>query len=359
MIRFSSIFKGNGEEKKEANRPEKIPPVKKELKTASPEVIRVKEEVSPSKTVPESLDVSRDVTLDAKKIYKGLIDFSGNVVNRLSNGNKVSYKEVSAKVREMAELLKENKHVFGDLTNSETPENYIVAHQINVSILALQIGIELGYLPAKLQDLGVASLLFDVGMMKVMEIAKQKRKLGEDEFDEIKNHTQYGVQMLKQFTDFPQSIIDVAAQHHERPDGKGYPLGLKGREISELSKIISVADIYIALTHARPERKGLSPHEAIKELLQNASLFSPNILRSLLSVISIYPVGTWIELNSHDVGKVVELNVGQPLRPVVELVCDHRGRPLEKVSRVDLIQQPQLYITNVVETNDVEKWGFA
>ncbi len=347
MVKFSTIMKGGEKKKERFETPPEAKPV-----LIPPE---------PQKFVPEpSLKPAGEETLpdgSVSELFHELVSFMQDIITRMGAGEKVSYKDVAQEVSKLVDDLMKDPNSLSPLIQEDTPGNYIVAHQIGVCALSLEMGRQMGYGREKLIELGVGAFLFDIGMVRVLDIVKQKRKLGENEFDEVKRHPEYGAQMLKQFSDMPPSVIDMALQHHERPDGKGYPMGLKGREISEFSKVVSLADVYVALTHSRPERRRLPPHDAIKELLQNARFFSPTALRSLLSIISIYPVGTWVELNSHDVGKVIRLNTGQALRPVLELVCDHHGQLLEKRNVVDLMENPQLYITNVVDNAEIEKWG--
>ncbi len=363
MVKFSSIMKGTQEQEEKKELSKKTEPAREISappfeKAQWPPIPKQTPEEQKKVSLPQDAAFETDIVgTSAWKLYQQVVDFMRSVVTRIGANEKIRREEFVDHVRSLAEEISHNKEHFVSIITAETPDNYIIGHQVDVCILAIQMGIELGYGDEKLLELGCGALIFDIGMLKVLDIVKQQKKLGENELDEVRRHPEYGAAILKQLTDMPQSVIDIALQHHERPDGKGYPRGLKGREISEFSKIISIADVYIALTHSRPERRRLSPHDAIKELLQNARYFSPTVLRSLLSVISIYPIGTWVELNSHDIGRVVRLNAGQALRPAVELVCDHHGQPLEKRSVVDLMENPQLYITSVVDNANIEKWG--
>lgn len=336
MVRFSSIIK----------------------KTPETDSLPPQPAISPSDTTKDEVSDEERVAR-VQEIYRDMLAFVRSVADRLGRGEAIAYTEIRKKVESLAGEFKRNMEPFASLIKTETPDNYIIAHQVNVCFLALKMGIQMGYDQDKLVELGSAALLFDIGMLKVLDIVKQRRPLIENEIDEVKKHPGYGVEMLKLVTNLPPAVVDVAMQHHERLDGKGYPRGLKGREITDLARLISLADVYIALIHPRSQRRGLTSHDAVKELLSSSALFSSNALKCLLTIISVYPVGTWVELNSHDVGKVIRLNPGQPLRPVLELVCDHHGRMMETKKIMNLTENPQLFITAVVENENIDKWGLA
>ncbi|MFH0798825.1 MAG: HD domain-containing phosphohydrolase [Pseudomonadota bacterium] len=289
--------------------------------------------------------------------YTKMADFLSGVTGRLVRAEPVTYDEIEAQVENLLAETKEHPDQTQLLIEVDTPEDYPVGHMVCVCILALRMGMELNFSHEKLMTMGIGASLFDVGMIKLLDIASVGRNVSPLEFDEVRKHPEYSVNVIRQIKGMPEAAVEIAMQHHERPDGKGYPYGLRAGQISELAKVVMLADVYVALTHSRPKRAGVTPHDAIKELLQGPRLFSPHVLKALLRVITVYPIGTWVELNSRDVGRVVKLNHEQPLRPIIEVVCDYRGQRMESKNVVNLNERPQLYITGVVEKDHVKKWG--
>lgn len=147
---------------------------------------------------------------------------------------------------------------------------------------------------------------------------------------------------------------EVAYQEQEREGGQGYPRGLKGDEIHDYAKIIGIVDVYEALTHHRPQRKGYMPHEAVKLILgTQKDLFSNDVKRLLLTKLSCFPLGSYVKLNSKAICRVIETNEDSPLRPTVEILFDSRGRKLPKKKVTSLIEAPLLYITGTVYESDL------
>jgi putative nucleotidyltransferase with HDIG domain len=131
-----------------------------------------------------------------------------------------------------------------------------------------------------------AALLHDIGKLGVSEkILFKKEKLSEGEFEKIKVHAGLGADYLKT-RGFPDEVAEIVRHHHERFDGRGYPDGLKGEEISLLSRILTVADAYNAMISIRPYQKAKTDNEAKKELRQNAGTqFDSKIVNVFMSII--------------------------------------------------------------------------
>lgn len=223
-------------------------------------------------------------------------------------------------------------------------ENYVYSHMVNTTIMSGEVGLGLGYNKSQLNELGLATFLHDIGMIKVEKLAMQTRRLSEEEYSKIKDHPLYGAAILTKIKDIPEPIIYAAKEEHERMNGTGYPKGLNDGEISEYARIVAIVDVYEALTHSRPYRKKNSPHEAIKELIVNTPLFDSRILRVLINKLGIYPISSWVELNSNEIGKVMINNNEFPLRPLVNILFDATGNQLKDPRAINLAKQFNLFI---------------
>jgi HD-GYP domain-containing protein (c-di-GMP phosphodiesterase class II) len=152
--------------------------------------------------------------------------------------------------------------------------------------LALALGKEMNLSEEDLLDLELGSLFHDLGMLAVPEsILGKEGPLAPGEFDEIKRHVEAGAQMVK---DVPMlaKAVPQALLHHERFDGKGYPRGLSEAEIPMASRIIALADAFVAMTRDRPHKKRLTPEVAVKEIRSaSGSQFDPLVVDAFLRVI--------------------------------------------------------------------------
>ncbi len=135
-------------------------------------------------------------------------------------------------------------------------------------------------------EIVVASLLHDIGRVGIRsEILREKKEISKDEFDKIKSHCENGAKILDAI-DFPWKIKPIIIHHHERFDGKGYPAGLKGREIPVGARILAVVDAFAAITANRSYRRSLTREEAIQELHKNVGTqFDPEIVEIFTTVV--------------------------------------------------------------------------
>ncbi|MFZ1063541.1 MAG: HD domain-containing phosphohydrolase, partial [Acidimicrobiales bacterium] len=168
---------------------------------------------------------------------------------------------------------------------AEVRDPYTAGHQANVGELGLAIAQALALEPALADLVKKAGQLLDVGKIAVpLELLVRPGSLSEIEFDIVKQHTTLGEKILSDAS-LPWPLAEVAVQHHERVDGSGYPMGLRGGEISLPSRIIAVADVVDAMTHHRPYRAAYSLNEALSYVSMNAgTLFDADVARACISV---------------------------------------------------------------------------
>jgi len=330
MIKLSEIIRKTAEEK-----PQEKPGL-------ISEVIKIKK------------NKDKESLLDLKKIYEEAILEVRLIMNDLKEGKVVEGKRVTNISEKIVEWLSIDKDMLLSLINNfslyEKAEDYLYAHSINTSILAINLGSAYGLSKDELIDLCASTLLHDIGILKIpLEIITKPSKLTKEEFDLVKKHPDYGLQLLENIKDPPRSASKVIYEHHERIDGTGYPEGKKGEEISELAKIVAVVEVYEAITHPRPYHRSI-PYEGVKMVVQEAkSSFEPKWVKIFLNHITPYPPGSFVLLNNNEVGKVVSINENLPTRPVVEIVVNAGGKRLEKPKRIDLAKSSVLHISKALD----------
>ena len=201
-------------------------------------------------------------------------------------------------------------------------QNYPIHHSLQVSYVALSIGVTLGYYDKTLLDLSVGCLLHDVGMLRVGGQAwREDRLLEPTEFAEIANHPCESLAMLGPHIDsLPISTRMIIYQTHERLDGSGYPRGSNSQEIHELAKVAAVADAFVGLVSQRPYRKPMLPHHALSKILDDSEYgyYDPAIVRALLRTVSLYPLGCYVSLNDGRVARVLRARGTRFSEPIVE-----------------------------------------
>ena len=253
--------------------------------------------------------------------------------------------------RIVAEILR-NRQALIHLTEIRTHDDYTFAHSVDVSTLALLVATQMGYSESRLHELAVGSLLHDVGKIRIdPELLNKPTQLNDDEMSLMRGHSLFGFDILrsqKGKLSFPS--MHIALQHHEKYDGTGYPRGLKQNEIHEFSRIVSVADVYDAVTSDRPYRKALLPHEA-HELMRASGQqhFDPQILEIFLEKIAVYPIGTAVRLNTGDIGVVIFVAPDMQDRPTVRLIMDKHSRLYPGVTKLDMRNHLTVFVDQVVD----------
>ncbi|HNW35265.1 MAG TPA: HD-GYP domain-containing protein [Candidatus Ozemobacteraceae bacterium] len=226
-------------------------------------------------------------------------------------------------------------------------DDYTYAHNVNVATLSLVIGQAMGISRNDLHSLGVGALLHDIGKLKITkDILNKVGPLNQNELGLIRQHPRIGYEMLHSSKEIGEWSKLIVLQHHEKFQGGGYPDGLKGNEISVMARIVAIADVYDALTTARPFRPAMSPYFSTKILLSNTeNQFDPAILAVFLRRMSIYPPGSLVRLNTGAIAAVIHSNPGAILRPIVRMMKDPQGQEIRNSVEIDLLFEKGLYIT--------------
>ncbi len=248
-----------------------------------------------------------------------------------------------------------NPFFWALITKSEV--NDFIEHTVNVALLAAMLGAELGFPQEELVRLTLTALLQNVGMLFLVPSLLNKRGgLWPDERALIQKHSETGAKFVRSLGPEWGPVADVIHQVHEREDGRGYPLGLKGGQIHEHAKVIGIADVYMALTHSRPFRPAFSPFEALREIIdQMEEQFPSHLIQTLWEVCSPFFNGRYIILNTGWIGRVKEAAGSSPMRPVVELLVNASGEPLDPPREMNLEDNPLVFIKEVVSEERVKR----
>jgi HD-GYP domain-containing protein (c-di-GMP phosphodiesterase class II) len=303
---------------------------------------------------PSSEELGKQKQIE--NIYTSSYNFIEGVLNNLKRKQRFTIDKGLEIVNEIVNTEKAANILYGKAVQGgkDIPDN-LEAHSVNVCIYALMLGKGVNYSRKQLIELGITALLHDIGMIFIpQEIVEKGGKLTASEIEKMRKHPYYTYKILQTLGEKYSWMARVAYQEQEREGGQGYPRGLKGDEIHDYAKIIGVVDVYEALTHHRPQRKGYMPHEAVKLILgTQKDLFSNEVKRLLLTKLSCFPLGSYVKLNSKAICKVVEINEDSPLRPTVEILFDSQRRKLSKKKVIDMADAPLLYITGTVYETDL------
>lgn len=283
------------------------------------------------------------------QVKKVLIEHTKSHGGRLDRTEKIY-----STVNEIIDQLLNNSRMLVNMVDICTMDDYIFAHSVNVCVLALMTGISLGYERPKLFHLGMGAMLHDIGKLFIpKEILDKPGKLTSEEYDIVKKHPDFGLQILKANPQVSSLSCLVVHQHHERYCGQGYPNGLKESEIHEFAQITGMVDMYDALTADRVYRKAFPPHEAY-EMFSGAGdyLFSYSLIEPFLSNIAAYHAGTIVELSTGEKAVVVSTSKGFSLYPRIRLLFDKEERPIDTITEIELLDYRNVVISRVLDELD-------
>ena len=224
----------------------------------------------------------------------------------------------------------------------------IYYHSMNVAVLAMILGKEVGIQAEEMKILCQGALFHDIGKSKIdPKVLLKEGRLNKAELDSLKMHPNYGVNLLAFSETFPKLALNIVYQHHEAADGSGYPTGIRGLQIHLLSKLVSIADTYDNHCNKHNPADSLTPYEALSYMFsRQKNAFDEKLLAAFIKCLGIYPPGTVVQLNNGAIGIVITVNPKDRLNPSV-LLYDSEISPQE-APIIDMHDDPDLKVTQSI-----------
>ncbi len=271
-------------------------------------------------------------------------------LDELEEKNTLDMGKLKGCVHSIIKEILKNKHVLLQISDIRVHNGYTLVHSVDTSILSTFIGVLLNLPSKKLEALALGALLHDIGKTKIPnEILNKPGVLNEQEFAIIKKHPIISMRKLRHANCYERDIIDIAMQHHEKINGKGYPYHLTEDLINPLAKIVAVADVYDALTSVRPYKKAYKPHIAYKIMkLTSSNEFDNDILNTFFNHVAIYPIGTVLK-TTLGLAIVKGISPLQTLLPTVCLFTDNDYQLLPRPLLFNLAQSEHCQILGICD----------
>jgi putative nucleotidyltransferase with HDIG domain len=265
----------------------------------------------------------------AKRLYSDALVHVKSFVDDVRKGTDIDYRKATPLVANFIDSVFRNEAAAVTLFKLRGFDEYTYTHSINVSILAVLLGKHLGLDKPTLLQLGLAGMYHDVGKAKIQEsILNKPGKLTENEFKAMQAHPLEGYKIMQKQVGLDPEILRAVVEHHERHDGTGYPRGLKHQDIGRFSRIISVVDVYDALTSRRVYKDAMAPAKALGMMYQwRDKDFTPHAIDNFIRCIGVFPVGSFVRLSGGEFGIVSSINAVRPTKPEVKVVLDTKMRP--------------------------------
>lgn len=288
---------------------------------------------------------------DFTGMYRKSFDTIRNFYRQIADKKNPEFTPIRETAEDIIDFLKNSGNISFYLLSHQTEGYYLYNHVLYATCYALFLGMQMRFNRPKLIDLGIGALVADIGMAKIPhEISDKVDPLKPDEIALIKKHPLVGFHILTSILKFKKNIATLALQHHENFDGSGYPQKLKGSNIDELSRVYTIADHFSALILDRPWRKRKLPYEALRSMISgNMNKFDVRFIKIFITCLSMYPVGSYVQLSDNTRALVIDTNVKKPLRPVVYVIQDESGRNISRNNKfTDLAEQDTLSVIKAI-----------
>ncbi len=267
------------------------------------------------------------------------------LINNAVNGDLI----ISVVNKIIEELLNQEDIVI-NLSRLRVVDDYLFEHSVNVSIYSIITGIMMGLNKEKLVILGTGAMMHDVGKMLLQkEILNKPGLLSDDEYQHVKQHTTLGYELLMRTNKIHPEAALIALNHHERLDGNGYPKGNSTNDLTILSKIVAVVDVFDALTSDRVYSKRINHFKAMEYICSMTDVhFDEMVTKTFIKTVGYFYRGLVLQLSNGDIGVVVREDKALP---VVKIVIDSHNQKVTSNFEVDLKKNPTIRIQDVFIRN--------
>jgi HD-GYP domain-containing protein (c-di-GMP phosphodiesterase class II) len=274
------------------------------------------------------------------KEYNKMFTFLKKIFYEVNSAQSIPVMEIRERLQGLIDNIADY-HVLTFTPDKQQQEDYLYHNSIKVSLTSYCLAGWHGIPGKDLIPVAMAGLLHDIGNVKVDQtILNKPSKLTLEELKEIKQHTVLGYNILKKAAGMNEGAKLAALQHHEKEDGSGYPLGVRGDKIHIYAKIVAVADIFHAMTGKRYYKEATSPY-LVLEQLSNESFgkLDPKLVQTFINKVTQFHNGTLVKLSNDSMGEIVFSDRNHPTRPWVNI----NGKI------INLITDRSLYIKEVIK----------
>ncbi|HEY8853524.1 MAG TPA: HD-GYP domain-containing protein [Gemmatimonadaceae bacterium] len=304
----------------------------------------------------------------ANRTYSQSVAVTKDVINSVRIGKTPNIRKIKRVVQGIVDqVLNEETSLIG-LTAIRDYDEYTFTHSVNVCIFSIALGRRLGMTKLQLYELGLAALMHDIGKSRVpLDLLQKTGELTEEEWKWMAAHPWLGVLVLFQFRRQQEELsyraMTVCHEHHMKIDLTGYPKSIRPRQVSLLSKIVSIADGYDAATSRRVYKtEALAPSDVLEEMRDNPRRgLDPVLVKAFINLLGIYPVGTLVVLDTFELAVVSASNPNPEAlsRPIVKIISDAQGNRISPPLVVDLAipEAAGQYARTIIKTADPERYG--
>lgn len=273
-----------------------------------------------------------------EELYQLSIRIFHNVIEDIRFSRELRLEPTFACVEKICQYMLSYTNIFTSLNSVQNKYPYLYSHPVNVTFLSIEIGKWLNLNQSELSKLACAAFLHDIGKGKIRDsLLNKKGVLSGNEMDIMRTHSIMGYRLLEKMNVLDQEVLLGILHHHERVDGSGYPMGLKGDQISLFGRIIAIADIFDAATSTKSYHEKSSPFKAVEEI--EASGFAsldPCICQTFVNNSINFYYKSLVKLSNEQVGEIIYINPEEKTKPLIR--CENEYHNLSKERNINIVE---------------------
>jgi putative nucleotidyltransferase with HDIG domain len=300
-----------------------------------------------------------------KDVIKESISSFKNITYNMLNGNdSIDFNSCKNSIFAVYEQIKSNPSAIINLLDIKNHDDYTYCHSINVGIISLALAQKMGYDEETVKLIGFGGFLHDIGKIAIPATLINKTSvLSEEEKRIMKSHPSHSLRIMQYDKNLNQSIINMAYEHHERYDGKGYPRGISGDKLDDYSVIVGLADVYDALTTVRSYKPAFSPEESIQIIeTYTGTHFAPRIAEKFINDIqkniakkNIFHKGSLVLLNTNELAQILYMqNNPDGADIVVNILTDGKNNRIKKPIAINLKDNAERNIKRNIKHSELD-----
>ena len=265
----------------------------------------------------------------AAAIYSHALKTTQRIIQDFKNNGELDVKAGSVVVKDIVSSVLRNLNALQAVSKLRSQDDYTFSHCVNVSMLTAMFVRNLGHSDDEVFDAGMGGFFHDLGKARMpSKILTASRRLTAEEFAVMRGHPRIGHDYLVKVPELSDTVRLAALEHHERIDGTGYPDAKQGEDISRLGKIVSIVDVYDALSSRRAYKDAILPYRVLCLLYDmRTGDLDPELTEQFIRCMGIYPAGSIVKLSTGEIGVVTQISRAAPLQPKVLIVRDSRAAP--------------------------------
>ncbi len=293
-----------------------------------------------------------DVKREGAILYREAFIFISSAIRAAESGSKLALDAGFDIAKRMVHSLQSDKSLMMLSTDRTSPFSFR-QHSVNVAIIGTRISQTLRLTPERQVRLCLAGMLHDLGSVKLpKKLISKHTGFTPAERVEMQRRPIYSSELVRGYPGF-EWLPNIVLQIYERENGTGYPHGVRSKDICEESKILGVADVFEACIHRRPQRAAMTGYRALEVITSEFDSFGDRTTKAMIRSFSVYPFNELVVLNTGEIGKVIDINSENPLRPVVRIMFSVERFLLDPPRIVDLARNSQLWITAAITPDEL------